>query len=95
MQSLKTLSTIFLYQQMIAIKNIRKKLFISSKKVFFILKIFRLLYFSHSLFSLSQPLLENEMKLSRYKASGELKNCRKHFGKHWFSEAVSLRMAQS
>ena len=50
MQSLKTVSAIFLYQQMIDIKKLRKMCFISSKKLFFILKILKFSSFSHPLF---------------------------------------------
>ena len=50
MQLLKTVSAIFLYQQMKALYKLRKMLFISSKKLFFILKVFKVLYFSYPLF---------------------------------------------
>ena len=63
MQSLKTVSDIFLYQQMIDIKKLRKMCFISSKKLFFILKI---LNFHHSLtpyFFLCQPLLQKIIQI--------------------------------
>ena len=48
MQSLKLVSAIF-YQQMIALIKLRKKFFISSKKLFLVFKIFIFLYFSHPL----------------------------------------------
>ena len=50
MQSLIFVSAIFLYQQMIALKKLGEMLFISLKKLFFGLKIFKFLYFSHALF---------------------------------------------
>ena len=50
-QSLKTVSAIFFYQQMIALEKIRQVLFIDlSKKLFFILKIFKFFYFSDPYF---------------------------------------------
>ena len=62
MQSLKTVSTVFLYQHVIAIEKL-KMLFISSKKLFFILKI---LNFHNSLIlslCLCQPLLEKKLEI--------------------------------
>ena len=50
MQSLELLSAIFLYQKMIAIKNLRKIIFISSKKFYFVIKVFKFLYILHPLF---------------------------------------------
>ena len=50
MQWFKLVSAIFLYQQMIALENLRKMLFISSKSFLFVLKIFKFLYFPHPLF---------------------------------------------
>ena len=59
---------------MIALKKTRKMLFISSKKLFFVLNFFISLI---PLFSLRQPLLPKltgslVMRWSRYKAPGEL-----------------------
>ena len=48
MQSLKLLSAIFLYQQMIALTKLRKRLFVLFEKLFFVVKIFKFLYFPHS-----------------------------------------------
>ena len=65
MQSLKTVSTVFLYQHVIAIEKL-KMLFISSKKLFFILKI---LNFHNSLilsFCLCQPLLEKKLEIKSW-----------------------------
>ena len=49
MQSLKLVSGIFLYQEMIALKKLRKMLLILSKTIFFVLKIFKFIYFPHPL----------------------------------------------
>ena len=63
MQSLKLKSAIFLYQQMIALKKLRKILFISSKS-FFLFSRYSDFNISHmSSFSLFQPLLEKIIEI--------------------------------
>ena len=59
MQLLKTVSAIFLYQQIIPLKILRKMLFYLfhlKTSLFFILKMFKFLYFSHPFFFSSHCL---------------------------------------
>ena len=60
MQSLKTVSAIFLYQQMISIRKLRKMFFISSKKFFYSQDIEIFIIFSSLLF---QPLLQRIIQM--------------------------------
>ena len=62
MQSIKLVSAIFLYQQMIALKKLRKMLFVSSKKFFLFSRWSNFCISIISSLSLCQPLLEIEIK---------------------------------
>ena len=74
MQSLKTVSAIFLYQQMIALKKVRKMLFIYFIKSFFSFSRYSSFYIS-LMASFSQPLLRTAIWLPH----GQLTQCYSRF----------------
>ena len=53
-----SLSLLFFFRQIMTLKNLWKILFISSKILFFVLKIFEFLYFHLPIFSSCQSLIE-------------------------------------